>query len=69
MIPCGECIDGKLMDERHEDYDKLDKELTRLVDSGQFSYAAAFRRAIRLYPAVMECPDCQGTGKHPSTRE
>ncbi len=61
MKRCGECIDGNIIDEKHVDYEKLDAELTRLIDSGQFSYEMAFRRAIRLYPAVMTCPNCKGT--------
>ncbi|MFS0782817.1 hypothetical protein [Bacillus sp. 1P06AnD] len=63
MEHCSECIDGKVIDERHPEYENLDRELVRLIDSGQFSYSSAFKRAIRLYPAVMDCPDCGGTGQ------
>ena len=65
MKQCGECFEGKIMDESHEDYDKLDREIIRLVDGGQFSYYDAFKRASRLYPAVKQCPDCGGTGSIP----
>ncbi|WP_042347993.1 hypothetical protein [Bacillus massiliigorillae] len=63
MTHCKECFDGKIIDEQHPDYDTLDQELIRLIDGGQFSYYAAFKRATRLYPAVKDCPECNGTGK------
>ena len=63
MANCSMCFDGKILDERHSDYEKLDRELTRLIDGGEFSYYAAFKRATRLYPAIMDCPDCNGTDK------
>lgn len=63
MKACGECFDGKVIDEKHPDYDRLDRELIRLVDGGQFSYYEAFKRATRLYPAVTECQDCGGSGR------
>lgn len=63
MAVCNMCFDGKIIDERHEEYERLDRELIRLIDGGEFSYEAAFKRATRLYPAIMDCPDCNGTGK------
>lgn len=63
MAQCKECFDGKILDEKHEAYDALDQELIRLVDGGQFSYYSAFKRATRLYPAVIDCPACNGTGE------
>lgn len=63
MANCSMCFDGKIIDESHSDYDRLDRELIRLIDGGEFSYYAAFKRATRLYPAIMDCPDCNGTGK------
>ena len=63
MKQCTECFDGKIMDEKHESYDQLDREMIRLIDGGQFSYYTAFKRATRLYPAIQDCPTCQGTGR------
>lgn len=60
MEQCKECFDGKIIDESHSDYEKLDRELVRLIDGGQFDYYTAFKRATRLYPAVMDCPNCSG---------
>lgn len=62
MAICPECFDGKIIDEHHNEYEKLDREMVRLIDGGQFSYYDAFKRATRLYPAIMDCPNCKGTG-------
>ena len=62
MANCSMCFDGKIIDESHPDYERLDNELIRLIDGGELSYYTAFKRATRLYPAVMDCPDCNGTG-------
>jgi len=63
MSICMECFEGKIIDEQHPEFERLDRELVRVMDSGQFSYYAAFKRATRLYPAVMDCPECNGTGQ------
>ncbi|MGM9928102.1 MAG: hypothetical protein ACI35P_09150 [Bacillus sp. (in: firmicutes)] len=63
MAHCPECFDGKIIDESHEDFDRLDQEMIRLIDGGQFSYYASFKRATRLYPATKDCPTCHGTGE------
>lgn len=62
MALCTECFDGKILDEKHSDYDRLDNELIRLIDGGQFSYYEAFKRATRLYPAIKDCSECNGSG-------
>lgn len=63
MKICTECFDGKIIDEKHEQYEHLDRELIRLIEVSHFSYDEAFKRAIRLYPAIKSCPDCNGSGK------
>ncbi|WP_019241639.1 MULTISPECIES: hypothetical protein [Bacillus] len=63
MAQCTECFDGKVIDEKHEQYENLDNELIRLIDGGQFSYYEAFKRATRLYPAIKDCESCNGTGE------
>ena len=60
---CRDCFDGKIYDEQHEQYENLDREIIRLTEVSHFSYDEAFNRAIRLYPAVKDCPECEGTGK------
>ena len=62
MKSCTECFDGKIIDERHEQYENLDRELIRLIEVSHFSYAEGFKRATRLYPAIKDCPECKGTG-------
>ncbi len=63
MAICKECFDGKIIDEQHEQYEKLDRELVRLIEVSHFSYTEAFNRATRLYPAIKNCPDCNGRGE------
>ncbi|PQD95773.1 hypothetical protein CYL18_07745 [Pradoshia eiseniae] len=60
---CRDCFDGKIYDEHHQQYENLDREIIRLTEVSHFSYEEAFKRAIRLYPAVKNCPECNGTGK------
>ena len=63
MEICRDCFDGNIHDEHHEQYENLDREIIRLTEVSHFSYEEAFKRAIRLYPAVKNCPECNGTGK------
>ena len=62
MANCTECFDGKIVDEKHEQYENLDRELIRLIEVSHISYPEAFKRATRLYPAIKDCPECNGTG-------
>lgn len=62
MAICKECFNGKIIDEHHVQYENLDRELVRLIEGSHFPYAEAFKRATRLYPAIKDCPACNGTG-------
>ena len=62
MTICTECFNGKIVDETHEQFENLDRELVRLIEVSHFSYDEAFNRATRLYPATKDCPECNGTG-------
>ncbi|RNA67560.1 hypothetical protein [Alteribacter keqinensis] len=61
---CSKCFDGYILDTNYLKYKRVDEQIDKLFDGGQFSYYDAFKYVTsRNSAAKKKCVVCNGTGK------
>ncbi|MDE3840140.1 hypothetical protein C0966_12360 [Bacillus methanolicus] len=66
---CPNCFNGYILDPNFSEYQRVDEEIDKLFDGGQFSYYEAFGYVTRKYlGSKKKCGVCNGTGQKPVDR-